>query len=151
MTLAWEDIKHRNISWRALRDLGFEPEELKSIQPDKTEWIQRGGLQLSDIPDMVVFPVNPLTDFRADLAEIWNLKCSPEQLKLMGVTFKQLLVRGLNPDIMFYFDFTFSEWIKLGLMPEDVKGMPDAHCVKVFGVGQSELLQIYADFCMAVD
>lgn len=151
LTLAWDDIKHRNISWRALRELGFEPGELKSIQPDKTAWIQRGGLHLNDIVDMVVFPVNPLTDFRADLAELWNLKCSPALLREMGVTFKQLLMRGLNPDIMYFFNFTYAEWIKLGMLPEDIKNMSETNCVKVFGVGNAELLQIYEDFRICDD
>lgn len=146
LTLTWEDIKHRNISWRILREMGFEPDELKNIQPDKTEWTGRGGLQICDIADMVVFPVNPLTDFRADLAELWNLKCTPVQLRQMGVTFKQLLMRGLNPDIMFYFDFTFADWVKLGLTSEDIDGMSEENCKKIFSVGKAELLQIYKDF-----
>ena len=93
LTLAWEDIKTNNLSWRHLRELGLQPHQLQRVQPDKMQWIQRGGLHPRDILDMTVFPVNPLTDFRVDLAELWNLQCSPEQLLEMNVTFEQLLER----------------------------------------------------------
>ena len=33
LTLAWEDVKKKELSWRKLRELGFEPDELKSMQP----------------------------------------------------------------------------------------------------------------------
>lgn len=145
-TLAWEDVKQRGISWRQLRDLGFEAEELRQMQPDKMEWIQRGGLQLQDIVDMMVFPVNPLIDFRADLAELWNIKCTPEQLCRMGVTYEQLLSRGLNPNIMFYFDFTLSEWARLGMRLEDVDAMTPEECRAVFSIDESEVRKIFSDF-----
>jgi hypothetical protein len=146
LTLAWEDVKHKNISWRQLRDLGFEPVDLKRIQPDKMEWIQRGGLQLHDLVDMMVFPVNPLTDYRADLAELWNLKCSHAQLLQMGVTFEQLVKRGLNAQIMYYFDFSLSEWVDLGMTKKDVLSMTDAECQTVFAVDKNELMQIFDEF-----
>mgnify|MGYP001083737978 FL=1 len=146
LTLAWEDIKQKGFSWRQLRELGFGAEQLKTLQPDKTQWIQRGGLQLTDITDMQVFPVNPLTDFRADLAELWNLKCSPDQLVLMGVTYTQLLQRGLNPQIMFYFNFSLSDWMQLGMLASDVEMITPQDCSAVFGLDKSELLQIVNDF-----
>jgi hypothetical protein len=64
------------ITWRNLRALGIEAQALKQLQSDKYEWLQRGGIQVSDLIDMVVFPVNPLTDFGVDLAELWQLRCS---------------------------------------------------------------------------
>ena len=149
LTLAWEDVKKKELSWRKLRELGFEPDELKSMQPDKTEWIQRGGLQLHDLVDMMVFPVNPLTDFRADLAELWNLQCTPDHLQRMGVTYEQLLARGLNPQIMYYFDLTLAQWVQLGLSRADVEAMASHDCHTVFSVDKPELLRIFSDFVRA--
>jgi hypothetical protein len=35
--------------------------------------MHRGVIQVSDLLDMTVFPVNPLTDFCVDLAHLWDL------------------------------------------------------------------------------
>ena len=148
LTLAWEDIKTNNLSWRQLRDLGLHPHQLQRVQPDKMQWIQRGGLQLRDILDMTVFPVNPITDFRVDLAELWNLQCTPEQLLEMHVTFEQLLERGLNAHIMFYFNFSLSQWVKLGLTAEDVKAFSAAECDAIFGMTPDEVSGIIADYAL---
>ncbi|MFN9901917.1 MAG: hypothetical protein ACK55Z_24675, partial [bacterium] len=67
LVLSWTDVKSNNFTWRHLRSLGIDAQSLKSLQPDKNEWIQRGGIQVSDLTDMLVFPVNPLTDFGVDL------------------------------------------------------------------------------------
>lgn len=151
LTLAWEDVKHAQLSWRSLRNLGFQPEQLKTLQPDKTEWLQRGMLQLDDIADMTVFPINPLTDFRADLAELWNLKCSSDALLAMGVTHQQLLAKGMNAQIMYYFDFTLAQWSNLGLRRADVEDMQERECVQIFGVEKTELMHIMDEFMSARD
>jgi len=49
LTLSWTDIKQHNLTWRQLRALGLEAEMLKRVQPDKAEWIQRGGIQVADL------------------------------------------------------------------------------------------------------
>ena len=59
MVLSWHDVKQHNFTWRNLRALGLEAQELKQLQPDKNEWLQRGGIQVADLIDMIVFPVNP--------------------------------------------------------------------------------------------
>jgi hypothetical protein len=146
LTLTWEDVKQRGLSWRNLRALNFEPEELRKMQPDKMEWIQRGGLLLTDIPEMMVFPVNPLTDFRADLAELWNLRCAPGDLVKMGVTYTQLLNKGLNSQIMYYFNFTVHDWAELGMTTADVQALGDADCLQIFGIRKDELVKIMQDF-----
>ena len=48
---------------------------------------------------MTVFPVNPLTDFGVDLAELWALRCSAAQMAAMGITFDQLLAKSITPQI----------------------------------------------------
>jgi hypothetical protein len=87
LTLSWNDVKQQHFTWRQLRALGIEAAQLKRLQPDKHEWLQRGGIQVSDLLDMTVFPVNPLTDFGVDLAELWSLWYSGSQMAAMGITF----------------------------------------------------------------
>ena len=153
LTQAWEDIKTNNLSWRQLRELGLQPHQLQRVQPDKMQWIQRGGLcyrlQPRDILDMTVFTVNPLTDFRVDLAELWNLQYSPEQLLEMNVTFAQLLERGFNAQIMFYLNFNLSQWVKLGLAAGDVKAFSAEECEAIFGMTPDEVSGIIADYAVA--
>jgi hypothetical protein len=145
-TLAWEDVNQKGLSWRQMREMGFKVEDLKNIQPDKTEWIQRGGLQLTDLNDMIVFPVNPITDFRADLAELWNMQCTPEELTSMGVTFEQLKSRGLNPPIMSCFGWTLTTWVDLGLHRNDIEIMSNDECMRVFSIDKQELMSICDKF-----
>jgi hypothetical protein len=64
LVLSWQDVKYHYFTWRNLRALGIEAQALKQWQPDKDEWLQRGGIQLRDLIDMVVFPVNPLPYWR---------------------------------------------------------------------------------------
>ena len=91
LTLSWADIKTENFTWRELRALDLPAEDLKKMQPDKNEWLQRGGVGLEDLKDMVVFPVNPLTDFAVDLAELWKMQCSVDEMLKMGIHYDHLV------------------------------------------------------------
>ena len=138
----WDDIKHKQLSWRALRvEHGFAPEELHSLQPDKEEWIKRGQLTLADVADMRCFPVHPFRDLRADLGEVWNMRWPPELLQAMGVTFHELREQGMTEAIMAHFGFPLSAWQKLGLRADDVTPGTAA----VFGLGVAEVRTILAD------
>jgi hypothetical protein len=44
LVLAWQDVKYHHFTWRQLRALGLEAETLQRLQPDKQEWLQRGGI-----------------------------------------------------------------------------------------------------------
>ena len=157
-TLAWEDILKttetgRPMTWKLLRSTGIEltPTQLHDIQPDKTQWLQRGLVSSNDIPDMLVFPVNPLTDFKADMAELWrmmnNTNCSADNLVEMGVTFDQLLKRGMTPEIMFHFKLSLCEWQALGLRRAHVEDMQELDCQKVFQLDKSEIMHILKTIC----
>jgi hypothetical protein len=62
--------------------LELTADDLKRIQPIVKEWIQRGRIQITDILDMTIFPVNPLTDVGVDLSELWALKCESVQSRM---------------------------------------------------------------------
>jgi hypothetical protein len=146
LTLVWEDIKLRSWTWRNLREFGLSAEQLHAIQPDKFEWIQRGGLQMKDLPDMTVFPINPLTDFRADLGEVWNMKYTPAQMHSMGITFDHLLQAGLTPPVMYYFNFPLSAWHTLNFGESHARLMNDSDVEQVFRIQKHELLDILCTF-----
>lgn len=146
LTLCWDDVKQNNFTWRQMRALGLSQEQLCAVQPDKQEWVQRGGLQLSDITDMTIFPVNPLTDFGADLAELWNMKSSSQHLRQMGVSFDHLLTKGLSAQIMHAFGFPLSGWTEIGFKHTHAAKMSDNEAQLVFGLSKEELVNILQKF-----
>lgn len=149
-TLDWTDVIQENFTWRFLRVVGLSAEQLKTMQPDKTQWLQRGLVLLEDIPDMLVFPVNPLLDYKADIAELWrmmtNTKCTSDDLFKTGIRFEQLVKRGMNPEIMFHFQFTLCEWLELGMKTEDVQKMTSDQCENVFSLDKDEVVHIVRTF-----
>lgn len=146
LTLCWDDVKQNNFTWRQMRALGITPQQLHAVQPDKQEWIQRGGLQLGDMSDMTIFPVNPLTDFGADLAELWNMGCSSQQLRKMGVTFDHLITKGLSAQIMHAFALPLSAWTDVGFRHTHAIKMSEAEAQLVFGLSKDELVKIMQNF-----
>jgi hypothetical protein len=122
-----------SFTWWQLRALGLETGQLQRLQPDKNEWLQSGGIQVSDLLDMTVIPVNPLTDFRVDLTELWQLRCSGQQLASMGVTFDHLLAKLI-------------EWCDVHFSEQHTLNMQDSDCQLVFGLGKQELQRILRSF-----
>lgn len=149
LTLAWSDVKQHCFTWRQLRALGLEPATLRRLQPDKHEWLQRGGIQVADLLDMTVFPVNPLTDFGVDLAELWGLRCSAARMAAMGITFEHLQAKGITPQIMAAFQLTLSDWSELGFGEAHARAMPEDDCTRVFALSQPELVRIVQSFARA--
>jgi hypothetical protein len=147
--VAWEDVKKLNMSWRQLRtELGFSSEQLARLQPDKCEWVKRCALTLHDMPDMIVFPVNPFTDLGADIAEVWSMRWSIDTLAQMGVTVAQMRARGLSPQLMQHFAIPLSGWQKLSLGLEDVQHWSDDDVDMVFSLERNELGDILSQYKM---
>jgi len=137
--LAWDDVKARCLSWRKLRDqYHFSAAELQGLQPCKVEWINRGALTLHDLHEMAAFPINPITDMHANLAEVWAMHWTPEQMVAMGMTFAQMKGCGLNCKIMTHFGFSLSAWTQLGLSAEHVLAMSEDEARVIFGLPAAE-------------
>ena len=146
LVLSWTDVKSHNFTWRYLRTVGIDAQSLKSLQPDKNEWIQRDGIQVSDLTDMLVFPVNPLTEFGVDLAELWNMRCSTATLSAMGITFDQLIAKGITPQIMAAFALPLSDWTELGFGLQHANLMHNHECKLVFNIEKTEFMAILQTF-----
>ena len=158
-TLDWADIvksleneKGSNMTWKRLRgaDCNLKAEQLKTLQPDKNQWINRGLVTLSDVPDMTLFPVNPLIDMNIDLAELWRMMslhhCSCKDLIDMQITFEQLIAKGLTAELMFYFNFTLAEWQSLGMTAKHISKMSESECLNIFALGKQETIDILQKF-----
>jgi hypothetical protein len=146
LVLAWQDVKYHHFTWRQLRALGLDAETLQRLQPDKQEWVQRGGIQVADLLDMTVFPVNPLTDFGVDLAELWQLRCSTAAMVSMGITFDQLIAKGITPQVMAAFALRLSDWTELDFGVRHAQLMRPEDTVLVFGIEKPEFLRILHTF-----
>ena len=145
--VTWEDLVKGNWSWRRLiNELNFTPTQLKTIQPDKLAWIKRGQLTLHDLPQMTIFPVNPLTDMQADIGELWSMRWPSNLLFDMGVTYDQLRSRGLNAAIMKHFNLSLSAWCSMQLQHDHVNGFTENECMMVFGLPKKELQDILMNF-----
>ncbi len=146
LTLSWNDVKQHAFTWRQMRALGLEASQLRRLQPDKHEWLQRGGIQVSDLLDMTVFPVNPLTDFGVDLAELWAMRCSGTQMAAMGITYEQLLAKGITPQIMGAFAMPLSDWSELKFSAQHAEAMRQDDSQRVFALDRDELVRIVRSF-----
>ena len=146
LTLSWNDVKRENFTWRYLRSLNFNAKDLQRLQPDKQEWLQRGGVNMEDLKDMLVFPVNPLLDFGADLGELWNMQCSVDEMLKMNITYAQLIAKGITPAIMAAFRLPLSSWVELGFEREHAACMHNDETQVIFGLDQAELINILNDF-----
>ena len=83
-----------------------------------------------DLKDMVVFPVNPLNDFAVDLAELWKMQCSVEEMLKMGIRY--LISKGITPAIMAAFRLPMSSWVELGFT--------DVHTRLVFQNAETQMV-----------
>lgn len=141
--LMWSDVKNLNLTWRRLREeFEFTPNQLFSLQPDKQEWILRGSLRWSDLPEMSMFPVNPLSDMRVDIGELCTQQWTNETLSSMGVSYKQMTEFGMTPAIMAFYRFPLSGWVSLGLQAEHTRTWSDREAIATFGLGVPELCRI---------
>lgn len=144
LILTWDDIKCKNLTWAQLRKMNFTVDQLKRIQGDKTQWIQRGGLKLSDLLDTTVFPINPISDMQADIGEVWSMKWTSDQMKSMGITYEDFLRKGMTPEIMAHFNLSLSQWVSLGFQSKHiVYGLMSK---RVFGIEEEELRRIIRDY-----
>jgi hypothetical protein len=95
---------------------------------------------------MTIFPVNPLTDFGVDLSELWALKCESVQMSRMGITYDQLLDKGITPQIMKAFSLPLSVWVDLGFSEEHAAFFTEDESSLVFNIRKKELLSIITTF-----
>jgi hypothetical protein len=67
-------------------------------------------------------------------------------MKRMGITYNQLIERGITPQIMHAFNMPLSSWVELGFGEEHAGYFSDTEARHVFAVQKNELLQIIRTF-----
>ena len=145
--LCWEDVVENSLTWTKLRKSALLcKHKLHKLQPDKQAWLQLGGVLLQDALDMDVFPVNPLTDLQADLAMVWAMGWSGDEMARMLITYEQLKQRGMTPEIMDKLNMPLSGWKALGLTNDHVEAMTQRQVLQVFKMPKPEVKQILEDF-----
>jgi hypothetical protein len=143
----WQDVTSRNLTWRTLRDvMGFEAEQLQKMQPDPVEWVHRASITLADLPDMTSFPVNPFEHLHADLAEVWSMRWSADELKQLDVTFDQLQRKGMNPQVMMHFGFTLGQWMSLGMQTRHAEAMDEDCIARCFDMTKGDILDVVGNY-----
>ena len=73
-----------------------------------------------------------------DLAELWALRCSASQMAAMGITFEQLLAKGISPQIMAAFAMPLSDWSDLKFSAQHAEAMSTDDALRVFALPKSE-------------
>lgn len=141
--LGFDHIRKNNYTWNFLRNnIGISAEQLAKLQPDKHLWISFSRITLHDVMDMTVFPVNPITDLCADLGELWSMQWQATDYHKMDVKYHHFINAGMTPEIMKYFNFTLSDWMKLGFTQTDISPSSEL----IFGISQEELKELVLQF-----
>ena len=133
-TLTWRDVEDReDIDFDVLMGANLDPRELKRLNPDVRQWVQHAGCGPQHAKDMLAWPAHPLLDLGGDLSDIIALRATSKQLKLMGVTYRQLREVGLTPETMRLMNLNFQGWIDMGMTLEDTSNhFTDAQLGRVF-------------------
>ena len=117
------------------------PEKLYELQPDRQNGSSAGSSVSPMSPIWLCFHINPISDLGADVAEVWNMKWSPEPGS-MGITFEQLHENGMSAQVMLHFGYPLSGWQRLGLRSEHVT----QEMARGFGLPLEEVQKILRDY-----
>jgi len=64
----------------------------------------------------------------------------------MGITFEQLLAKGISPQIMAAFAMPLSDWSDLQFSAQHAEAMSTDDALRVFALPKSELVRILKSF-----
>eukprot|EP00961_Rhodomonas_salina_P143080 1925637-Rhodomonas_salina.2 len=72
-----------------------------------SEWVRHWAVTLAHATEMMeVWDINPLVDFKADLADILSMRWPSESMHSLKVTYPDLLAVGFSADTMHMFGYT---------------------------------------------
>lgn len=134
LSLHWRDVVEKDdITFRRCREVNIPLKQLHLLQPDVAQWVQYGGLTVAHAQEVCdLWQCNPITDLRADLADVLSMGWKAETLRRMGVTYAHLCEAGMTPETMRMFGFSMLGWINLGFRTEDLRLFTDAQVTAVF-------------------
>eukprot|EP00961_Rhodomonas_salina_P159698 2150710-Rhodomonas_salina.1 len=136
--LSWSDVVARSLSFRFLhRTACLTAAQLHRIQPSAVAWVEKGLVDLQDVPDMLLWPLNPIVDLHTPVDRLLGMPS--DTLAKSWVTYQHLLDSGLTADIMPLFHFSLAEWQKVGLTAEHVSWMSGLQTQRLFGQTPGEV------------
>lgn len=90
-TLCWEDVlRYDELTVMNLVDDGMlRREDLKLIQPNIYEWIEKKYVTYEDVPYMTCFPLDPIIHLHGDISTLATYKYSFEVMQEIGMNFSR--------------------------------------------------------------
>jgi hypothetical protein len=90
-TLCWEDVlRYDELTVMNLVDDGMlRREDLKLIQPNIYEWIEKKYVSYEDVPYMTCFPLDPIIHLHGDISTLATYKYSFEVMQEIGMNFSR--------------------------------------------------------------
>jgi len=140
--LTWGDIlADENMMFQGLLGYNLTETQLHMLQPELEAWIKAGRAKLMDCPRLSsLWGAHPIKDFRADLADMVNMKWGSDVLMKMGVTYQDLLSLGITPETMNLFGFTLMMWSTLGFGRMDAERIPAPILFRLFNMTKQDVL-----------
>ena len=114
--------------------------QLHILQPDLQAWIKNKRVFLEDSPWLTLWDVNPVQDFKADLADLIKMKWQAETMQKLGVTYEELVKLGLTHDTMLLFGLTLMGWSQIGFCRQHADVIPEGTLYKLFGMPKVSVL-----------
>lgn len=164
-TLTWGDVvaNDRITPKRLLVDAGIPPDDIRRLQPDVYEWIEKKYVSYEDVPYMAMFPLDPLEHLHGDVSTLVTHRYPCWLLRDIGINYRRLRDRhhmdarwmamlGLsiqascaqptqNTCVVAWISDTVptlfrmeKEWATLGMTVRDVQAMHESEVREVFGV-----------------
>ena len=139
--LCWEDIQYnQHLTVSRLLRFGLTQANLIQLQPDVYECIQHKYVGFEDVPLMSEFPLHPITHLHGDVSTLVQYRYNCKLLQKLNLGYKQLRVIGMNSAWMKMLNFSFKEWMDLGLTIEDINAhMTDDEVMEVFGTCRTSM------------
>eukprot|EP00961_Rhodomonas_salina_P172437 2325351-Rhodomonas_salina.2 len=136
--LSWSEVTDRSLSFRFLhRTACLTAAQLHRVQPSAAAWVESGLADLQDVPDMLLWPLNPVRDLHTPVDRL--LGTPADTLAKSGATYQHLLDGGLTADVMPLFHFSLAEWQALGLTADHVRWMSEVQTRRLFGGAPGEV------------
>ena len=120
-------------------NLGFQ--ELHILQPDLDAWIRAQKASVSDCPDMSLWGAHPIRDFKADLADVVNMKWDAETMLRMGLRYDDLVQLGMTQETMILFShLTLMGWASIGFRREHCATVSANLLYRIFGMSKVDIM-----------
>lgn len=133
--LTWADVvENEGITVQKMTAFKINQAQMKLLQPDIHEWINRKGVGYAEVPYMFEFPLHPISHLHGDLSTLLEYRYGARLLKRLGLGYQEMRCIGMNAAWMKMFRFSIQEWITLGLTTADVRAdMSEEDTLEVFG------------------